>query len=98
MMQRFLEHPSSLKLDDRRDATILVIGGGVAGLSAAIAASQRADVLLVAKSWLSDSNTDAAQGGVAAVLGAEDAFDKHVADTLNVGHGLCHEPLVRRVV
>jgi L-aspartate oxidase len=97
-MQRFLEHPRRLQIEANRDATIVVIGGGVAGLSAAIAASDRADVLLVTKSWLSDSNTDAAQGGVAAVLGIGDTFEKHVADTVRVGQGLCHEEIVRRVV
>src|SRR5215470_11173842 len=97
-MHRFLEHPRGLQIEATRDATVVVIGGGVAGLSAAIAASDRSDVLLVTKSWLSDSNTDAAQGGVAAVLGTGDTFEKHVADTLRVGQGLCHEEIVRRVV
>jgi L-aspartate oxidase len=97
-MQRFLEPPGNLKLDARRDASVVVIGGGVAGLSAAIAASEETDVLLVTKSWLSDSNTDAAQGGVAAVLGDGDSFEKHVQDTLAVGQGLCHEAVVRRAV
>src|SRR5688572_8018031 len=97
-MQRFLERPRNVEFEVRRDATVVVIGGGVAGLSAAIAASERADVLLVTKSWLSDSNTDAAQGGVAAVLGRGDTFEKHLRDTCEVGHGLCHESIVRRVV
>lgn len=97
-MQRFLEHPRNLKIEARRDATLVVIGGGVAGLSAAIAASDRADVILVTKSWLSDSNTDWAQGGVAAVLGVGDSFKNHIEDTVHVGHGLCHLPIVQRVV
>jgi L-aspartate oxidase len=97
-VQRFLEHPRSLSIDSRLDATVVVIGSGVAGLSAAIAASDSTDVLLVTKSWLSDTNTDAAQGGVAAVLGTGDTIERHVQDTLEVGQGICHEPIVRRVV
>ncbi len=97
-MQRFLEHPRGPSIDGRLDATVVVLGSGVAGLSAAIAASARADVLLVTKSWLSDSNTDSAQGGVAAVLGSGDSIEKHVEDTVTVGQGLCHESIVQRVV
>jgi L-aspartate oxidase len=98
-MRRFLEHPRGVEIDARRDADVVVVGSGVAGLSAAIAASaQGSSVLLVTKSWLSDSNTDHAQGGVAAVLAAGDTFERHVRDTLDVGQELCHEGVVRRVV
>ena len=72
----------------------LVIGSGVAGLTFALEASVHGDVLLVTKRSADESNTKYAQGGVAAVLSAEDSFEAHIADTLEAGAGLCHERAV----
>jgi len=78
---------------------VLVVGGGVAGLRSAIAAAGRgAEVIVLSKTDLSQTNTAWAQGGIAAVLEAGDSFEAHVADTLTAGAGLCDEPIVRRVV
>lgn len=80
-------------------ADVLVIGGGVAGLRAAIAASQQgADVLILTKDTLHQSNTWYAQGGIAAVLQPQDSIESHVQDTLACGAGLCDEKAVRIVV
>jgi L-aspartate oxidase len=76
----------------------LVIGGGVAGLSAARAAAAHGEVIVVAKSDLSTSNTAWAQGGIAAVMRDGDTVEAHVRDTLEAGAGLCDEPAVRFVV
>jgi L-aspartate oxidase len=86
------------------DADVLVVGGGVAGLSAALAAADAGrEVLLLAKAAISESNTRYAQGGVAAVLGSEereaaDTLDLHVHDTLQAGVGLCDEAVVRDIL
>jgi L-aspartate oxidase len=72
----------------------LVIGTGIAGLYFALNASEHGKVLLVTKCAPDDSSTNWAQGGVAAVLSPEDSFDKHVADTLAVGDGLCQLDVV----
>ncbi len=77
---------------------VLVIGSGVAGMRAALAAAQHSDVILATKADLQDSNTFWAQGGVAAVLDRADSFDDHIADTLTAGAGLCDVPAVRLVV
>ncbi|HLL88483.1 MAG TPA: L-aspartate oxidase, partial [Tepidisphaeraceae bacterium] len=78
---------------------VLVIGGGVAGLRAAIAAAERgADVLLMTKDSVDESNTWYAQGGIAAVLQPLDSVEAHVRDTETVGVGLCDERAVRVVV
>lgn len=78
---------------------VLVIGGGVAGLRAAIAAAERyADVLLMAKDTIEQSNTWWAQGGIAAVLQPLDSVESHVRDTELVGVGLCDESAVRTVI
>ena len=78
---------------------VLVIGAGVAGLSAALAAAESgAQVHLLSKGPLLESNTGWAQGGVAAVLGnGADSPDAHAQDTLEVGCGLCDEELVHSV-
>ncbi len=81
---------------------ILVVGGGIAGLSFAIhVAQKRPDlkITVLTKTVESESNTRYAQGGVAAVWDATtDNFDKHIADTLDAGDGLCDEDIVRIVV
>jgi L-aspartate oxidase len=80
-------------------ADVLVIGGGVAGLRAAIAAAHEgADVLLLAKDTLHQSNTWYAQGGIATVLQPADTTESHLQDTLACGAGLCQEKAVRIVV
>ena len=78
---------------------VLVIGSGVAGLSAALAAADAgARVHLLAKSDLLESNTGWAQGGVAAVVGSGvDSPASHAQDTIDVGCGLCDEDLVHDV-
>lgn len=76
----------------------LVIGAGIAGLRAAIEAAQHCDVTLVCKGSAADSNTWNAQGGIASVLGRDDNFQLHIADTIRTGCGLCDEEIVRLVV
>ncbi|HEV7298197.1 MAG TPA: L-aspartate oxidase [Tepidisphaeraceae bacterium] len=78
---------------------VLVIGGGVAGLRAAIAAADAgADVLILTKDSVDESNTWYAQGGVAAVLQPLDSVEAHIKDTEIVGVGLCDEEAVRITV
>ncbi len=72
----------------------LVVGSGVAGLTFAIKAAERGDVLLLTKREAQDSNTLWAQGGIAAVMDPEDTSQAHVADTLDAGAGLCHRVVV----
>src|SRR5271163_4424859 len=78
---------------------VLVIGGGVAGLRAAIAAAEEgADVLVLTKDTIEQSNTWYAQGGIAAVLQPMDSVQSHVQDTLICGAGLCKTEAVKIVV
>jgi L-aspartate oxidase len=77
---------------------VLVIGGGVGGLRAAIsAAASGAEVIVLAKAPLEDSNTAWAQGGIAAVMSEGDSLESHVDDTLVAGAGLCDAPIVRDI-
>ena len=78
---------------------VVVIGSGIAGASAALAAANRgASVAVVAKAELRESNTSYAQGGIAAVLEVPDTFDAHIADTLRVGCGISDRQTVERVI
>src|SRR5256886_9338374 len=78
---------------------VLVIGGGVAGLRAAIAAADAgAEVLLLTKDTIAESNTWYAQGGIAAVLQPLDSYESHVKDTEIAGAGLCDHKAVEIVV
>lgn len=79
-------------------ADTLVIGSGVAGLRAALAAAEHGEVIVVAKDDLEKSNTAWAQGGIAAVLAPDDSAEEHIADTLAAGAGLCVEDTVRTLV
>src|SRR5256885_7926640 len=80
-------------------ADVLIIGGGVAGLRAAIAAAEGgADVLLLTKDTIDQSNTWYAQGGIAAVLQPLDSYESHVADTEVAGAGLCDHKAVEMVI
>ncbi|MBN8598606.1 MAG: L-aspartate oxidase [Planctomycetes bacterium] len=76
----------------------LVIGAGVAGLRAAVAAAEHGDVIVLSKGDLKSTNTAWAQGGIAAVLTKGDTVESHVQDTLVAGAGLCEEGAVREIV
>jgi len=77
---------------------VLVIGSGVAGLSAAIQAARHNTVLIVTKERVDENNTAYAQGGVAVVLSAGDTVSKHIKDTLDAGQGLCDAATVKAIV
>jgi L-aspartate oxidase len=76
----------------------LVLGSGIAGLSFALKVAPRGRVAIVTKKSRAESNTNYAQGGIAAVTSKEDSVEMHVRDTLSAGAGLCHEDVVRAIV
>ena len=78
----------------RHDTGVIVIGAGIAGLFAAIKAAETHKVLMVTKKSLLDSNTQYAQGGIAAVISDEDSPLYHRQDTLIAGAGLCSSSAV----
>ena len=76
----------------------LIIGSGIAGLSFAIKAAQKGTVAIVTKKERAESNTNYAQGGIAAVMNKTDSVEDHKRDTLVAGAGLCDEHIVDIVV
>ncbi|MEY9887486.1 L-aspartate oxidase [Catenulispora sp. MAP12-49] len=82
----------------RAYADTVVVGSGVAGITAALAARQAGSVLLVTKARLQDGSTRWAQGGIAAALGVGDTPEAHLQDTLVAGAGVCDEDAVRALV
>ncbi|MET7618475.1 L-aspartate oxidase [Streptomyces sp. NPDC005408] len=81
------------------DADVVVVGSGVAGLTAALrCAASGLSTVVVTKARLDDGSTRWAQGGIAAALGEGDTPEQHLDDTLVAGAGLCDEEAVRTLV
>src|SRR5213596_1617941 len=76
----------------------IVLGSGVAGLTFALKVAPYGRVAIITKKNRAESNTNYAQGGIAAVTSKEDSFEMHVRDTLQAGAGLCKEDVVRIIV
>lgn len=91
---------STLNTDVSSDwsTDVLIIGSGAAGLRAALAASESADVTLITKTTLKESNTLYAQGGIAVAMNVDDTIDLHVKDTCSAGCGLCDIQVVETMV
>ncbi len=103
MEHPYLQRRYLLSFESRRlphiFTDVLIVGGGVAGLRAAIEASNAgAQVILTTKAHLAESNSYYAQGGLAAVVDAADDIERHVADTLAAGAGTSDEAVVRHVI
>jgi L-aspartate oxidase len=80
------------------DTDYLVIGTGIAGLNFALLAAEHGRVVIVTKKRPDDTNTNWAQGGVAAALSPDDSYALHIEDTLKAGDGLCDRDVVEMCV
>jgi len=79
---------------------VLVLGSGAAGLTVTLRLRElmpRLRIAVLAKGGLTEGSTMRAQGGIAAVVDANDTAESHIADTLDAGAGLCHPDAVRMV-
>ncbi len=77
---------------------VLIVGGGIAGLTAALGAAHRWNVGLITKGSLDQTTTFLAQGGIAAAMSPHDSPELHLKDTLEAGVGLCDDQAVRVLV
>ena len=80
------------------DFDVVILGSGAAGLTAALNLADRFKVAVLAKGSLSDGATGWAQGGIAAVLEADDTFESHIEDTMVAGAGLNNRATVEFVI
>jgi len=76
----------------------IVVGAGIAGLRASVELAAAGQVLCLAKREVTESNTQYAQGGIAAALSDDDEVSLHLEDTLKAGDGLCNEAAARILV
>lgn len=90
----------SLELDELPsfEADFLIIGSGIAGLFAAYKARKYGSVFVFTKQQAEDSNTEMAQGGIAAAIGETDSPFLHLEDTIEAGAGLCDPHVVEILV
>ena len=86
------------RLPPRQSTDYLIIGSGIAGLSAALEAAEYGTVTVITKVDAEECNTMYAQGGIACVIAEGDSFEAHVQDTLNAGAGLCHTEVARTII
>src|SRR4030095_1210411 len=85
-------------MNNERQFDFLILGSGIAGLFFALKVAPHGRVAIITKKNRAESNTNYAQGGIAAVTSKEDSFELHVRDTLQAGAGLCKEAVVRTIV
>ena len=76
---------------------LVIVGGGVAGLAAALSMPESSSIAVVDKGEATAGSSPLAQGGLAAAVGPEDSTDLHAEDTVRAGAGLCDEDVVRDV-
>ena len=84
-----------------RNYDFIVVGSGIAGLFYAlqiVSKNNKAKIAIITKKGVTNTNTNRAQGGIAAVLSGMDSFEAHVDDTLRAGAGLCHKDVVEAIV
>ncbi|MCD2449084.1 L-aspartate oxidase [Methylicorpusculum oleiharenae] len=77
---------------------VLIIGSGAAGLSLALKLADYTRIAILSKFTVSEGSTAYAQGGISAVLDAQDSLESHIADTLDAGAGLCDPEIVKLTV
>src|SRR6476660_896005 len=81
-----------------REVDVVVIGSGIAGLTAALECRDVGSVMVVTKNVVAAGSTNWAQGGIASVQAAGDTVQQHIDDTLVAGAGLCIEEAVEVLV
>lgn len=96
-MRRFLCSFDNFEAD-AYDFDVIIVGSGVAGLYAALHVDPALQVALVTKANIDESNSYLAQGGIAAVMTADDNYVNHIDDTLKAGAGLCNVEAVKVLV
>ena len=90
-----MAHSNSIEI---KEFDTIIVGSGLAGLTAAFHASKKGSVAIITKSQLDISNSYYAQGGIAVVTDENDSFESHIQDTLVAGRDLCDLDAVKILV
>lgn len=100
LSELLLESPSKAVEDTvmTQHCDVLIIGAGLAGLATALSLPKQLKVTVLAKEELSACSSYYAQGGIAAVIDAEDKVADHVSDTLIAGDGLCDQQATTEIL
>ena len=88
----------SVAMTKRKEFDYVIIGSGIAGLSAGLTLAKHGTVAIITKNTIRESATQYAQGGIAVALKKDDAPSYHYNDTLLAGDGLCNEESVKILV
>ena len=80
------------------EVDFLIVGSGIAALRAAVELADAGEILILTKAEPGEGSTRYAQGGIAAAVGTDDSPERHAADTISAGDGLCDESAVRILV
>lgn len=97
-LNRYFPYSLTIMKSSVKKTDFLVIGGGVAGLRAAIELAPRGNVMVLTKGRPSESSTEHAQGGIAVAMSSDDEVGLHYEDTIKAGDGLCREDAVKTLV
>ena len=83
---------------DRDDYRFIVLGSGIAGLYFSLKVADQGKVAILTKKHRAESNTNYAQGGIAAATGPDDSVEQHIKDTCAAGVGLCRAEAVQTIL
>ena len=81
-----------------KNADVLIIGSGIAGLSLALRLSKDRKIVLITKGGVNECSTSWAQGGIASVTSKTDSYDKHLIDTIDNGHEIVDQQVASRII
>ena len=85
-------------MESYKNADVLIVGSGIAGLSLALRLSEDIKVVLITKGRASECSTSWAQGGIASVTSKEDSFEKHLNDTYKNGHNIVNKKVASQII
>ena len=85
-------------MESYKNADVLIVGSGIAGLSLALRLSDDIKVVLITKGKADECSTSWAQGGIASVTSQKDSFEKHLNDTYKNGHNIVNKKVASQII
>ena len=85
-------------MESYKNADVLIVGSGIAGLSVALRLPDNKKVTLITKGMINECSTSWAQGGIASVTSKTDSFKNHLNDTIDNGHGIVDKQVALDII